>query len=42
MERKLFQYLPGDAQGWVGWGPEQPGLVGSSHTHGMEMELDGL
>lgn len=34
--------FPGDARYCIGWGPEQPAMVGGSHAHGMEMELGGL
>jgi len=30
---KLWYPIPGGAQGQVGWGPEQPELVGGSPAH---------
>ena len=29
--RELWCIIPGGAQGWVGWGPEQPELVEDNH-----------
>jgi len=34
--------IPGDIQGQVGWGLEQPDLVVGSSAHDRELELDGL
>ena len=32
--------IPGGVQGWIGWGPGQPGLVGGNPAHSTVVELD--
>jgi len=39
---KLWCPIPGSAQGQVGWGPGQPGLVGGNPAYGRGLEPDYL
>jgi len=39
---KLWCPIPQGAQGQVGWGPEQPELVGSSPAHSREWDWVGF
>ena len=39
---KLWCPIPGSAQGWIGWGPGQPDVVGCSPAHGWGLGLGGL
>jgi len=32
--------MPGVVQGQVGWGPEQPEMLGGSLAHGRDLDLD--
>ena len=34
--------IHGSTQGWAGWGPGQPELVGGSPAHSRGLELCGL
>lgn len=34
--------IPEGVQWWVGWGPEQPDLVGGNPAHSKGVELAGL
>jgi len=40
--QKLWILHPSSAQGEVGWGLEQLGLVGGLPAHGTRLGLDGL